>query len=418
MPDPASRPVSETRMVLIVAAVQFVNVLDFIMVMPMGPDFASGLGIPMSAIGIVGGSYTLAAAAAGVVGSVFLDRFDRRWALACAMAGLVVATAAAGLATGLSSLVAARLAAGLFGGPATSIAVAALSDSVVPARRGRAMGTVMMAFSVASVLGVPVGLELSRLFGWRTPFFCVAALGVVVTTAAIFMMPSMRGHLDADGPPSRRNPLRDPLARWSLAITFVTTLGVFSVVPNIAAFVQFNRGYPREYLGTLYLVGGIFSFFSMRLAGAWVDRFGATRIVMAGTLVHAFALYVGFIQPELGVPVLVFFVAYMLSGSLRMVPNGSLSTRVPHPKERASFTSAQSAIQHTGSALGAMASSALLLAEPDGRLLRMEWVAGGALCVSLVVPLLTRRVEAGVKQRERERLHTPQPIPIPASPEA
>ena len=76
-----------------VGAIQFVNILDFMMVMPLGPDFASALDIPTSHIGVVGGSYTLAAALAGLVGLPFLDRFDRRLALGVSMLGLVVGTA-------------------------------------------------------------------------------------------------------------------------------------------------------------------------------------------------------------------------------------------------------------------------------------------------------------------------------------
>src|SRR5690348_13105039 len=42
----------ERAVVLLVAAVQFVNILDFVMVMPMGPDFAAALGIPASKLGL------------------------------------------------------------------------------------------------------------------------------------------------------------------------------------------------------------------------------------------------------------------------------------------------------------------------------------------------------------------------------
>src|SRR6185369_10529728 len=123
MPDerPAAAgdvPRSERLIVFLVGAVQFVNILDFMMVMPLGPDFARALGIHTSNLGIVGGSYTAAAAIAGLVGALFLDRFDRRKALAVAMLGLVTGTAAGGFAVDLRSLVAARVLAGAFGGPA------------------------------------------------------------------------------------------------------------------------------------------------------------------------------------------------------------------------------------------------------------------------------------------------------------
>ncbi|HTA21151.1 MAG TPA: MFS transporter, partial [Polyangia bacterium] len=123
---------------LLVAAVQFVNVLDFMMVMPLGPDFAKGLGIPTSSLGLVSGSYAAAAALAGFLGASFLDRFDRRKALAVAITGLVVGTAAGAFAQGLGTMILARVIAGAFGGPATAIALSIVADVVPPARRGRA----------------------------------------------------------------------------------------------------------------------------------------------------------------------------------------------------------------------------------------------------------------------------------------
>src|SRR5438094_10526029 len=92
----------ERAVVLLVAAVQFVNILDFVMVMPMGPDFARALGIPASNLGLIGGSYTAAAAVSGLLCSLFLDRFDRRPALGLAMIGAVAGPALRRLATGMN----------------------------------------------------------------------------------------------------------------------------------------------------------------------------------------------------------------------------------------------------------------------------------------------------------------------------
>ena len=138
-------------MVLLVGAVHFINILDFVMVMPLGPDFTAALGIPASYVGLVGGSYTAAACVSGLLGAFVLDRFDRRAALAVAMLGLVAGTAAGGLATGLTSLVAARVVAGFFGGPATSVGYAIIADTIPAERRGRAIGALMGAFSIASI---------------------------------------------------------------------------------------------------------------------------------------------------------------------------------------------------------------------------------------------------------------------------
>src|SRR5207237_7435540 len=110
-----SRQPSERTVIFLIGAVQFVNILDFMMVLPLGPFFAGPLGIPASRIGVIGGGYTAAAAISGIACSFFLDRFDRSKALGVAVGGLVMATAVGGVAAGLGSLVFPAIPAGLFG---------------------------------------------------------------------------------------------------------------------------------------------------------------------------------------------------------------------------------------------------------------------------------------------------------------
>ena len=395
---------SERLIILLVGAVQFVNILDFMMVMPLGPDFAGSLGIPTSHIGLIGGIYTAAAAVFGLVGSLFLDRFDRRQALGFAMLGLVLGTALGGMATGLVSMLFARVIAGCFGGPATSIALAIVADTVPVARRGKAIGAVMGAFAVASVVGVPLGLELSRHWGWRSPFFAVAGLGIVVSLSAVGLMPPIRSHLLRVTGSVRRAKVRliDGTARLSLGTVGVIMLSVFAVVPSISPFVQHNLGYPRDKLGMLYLVGGIASFVVMRIVGFWVDRSGASRMVLLGTSIYAVALYTGFIHPVSWLPTLLVFTLFMISGSVRMVPMQTLASRVPLPEQRAGFMSAQSVVQHLASAIGAMSASAYLVSTPSGRLQGMPAVAGAALVLAAFAPLGAWLLERRLSNRAQQ----------------
>lgn len=385
-------------------AVQFVNILDFMIVMPLGPDLARELGINTAHLGLIGASYTLAAALAGLVGSRFLDRFDRKRALFWAMLGLVVSTALAGLSFNLTSLLFARLLAGAFGGPATSLAIAKVTDVVPVERRGRAMGTVMGAFSVASILGVPLSLEVARFFGFRAPFFCVALVGCVVMVLALRQMPP-----EAAPPPQSKEPRPAPplqlggAARWSLTATALVTLGVFSIIPNLSAYLQHNLGYPREHLGLLYLCGGSASFVAMRVTGILVDRIGATWMVLCGTVLYLASIATGFLLRPLLVPILLVFSVFMMSGSVRMVPLQTLASRVPSPFERAQFFSVQSAVQHLFSACGAATGVLLLDASPAGSLLHTERLAWFSICLAAAVPLVARHVERSLGRADSKK---------------
>jgi predicted MFS family arabinose efflux permease len=397
-----TRPaLSEPKLLWLLGAIQFVNVLDFMMIMPLGPDLSGDLGIPTSLLGLLGGSYTAAAAVSGVVASLFLDRFDRKKALLVALAGLVVGTAAGGFATGLYSLLAARVVAGAFGGPATSLSLSIIADVIPVERRGRAMGAVMGAFSVASVLGVPAGLELSRLGGWPTPFFAVALAGALVTALALALMPPLTGHLGA----RQQGRMGELLGRrevwYSLGGSFVAMMGNFAIIPNLSAYWQFNLRYPRERLGLLYLVGGIVTFGTMRLSGLLVDRIGPSRVALAGTALFVLTLVVGFIYPVEWVPVMVIFVTFMAFGTFRIIPMQALSSRVPRPHERARFMSAQSAVQHSASAAGSMLASLMLTEQAGGKLAGMNHVAWLTAALAVLLPFLLYLTEIRVQHEER-----------------
>lgn len=394
---------AELTVVLLVAAVQFVNILDFMIIMPLGPDFARALGIPASNLGFIGGAYTAAAAVSGLIGALFLDRLDRRVALGWAMTGLVLGTAAGGFATGLPTLMLARVVAGIFGGPATSVSFSIIADIIPPERRGKAMGIVMGAFSVASVLGVPAGLELARLWGWRAPFFAVAGMGAVVVTVVIFSLPSLTGHIAAAAGHARTSIAglarrRLVLLSWSTT-ALVMTAG-FILIPNIAAYLLFNVGYPRERLGLLYMAGGVVSFFTTQAGGRVVDKFGSFRTAVVGCsllVVLQWACFVTF--PPLLHPIPL-FMTFMLAMGLRNVSYNTLCSRVPEPHERARFMSIQSSVQHAASAAGAFLSAQILSETLDHKLVHMPVVSGISIALTVLAPAIMFVVERGVRAKE------------------
>ncbi|MGC4095047.1 MAG: MFS transporter [Polyangiaceae bacterium] len=401
------KSLTESRLLLLLGAVQFVNVLDFMMVMPLGPDFAGALAIPVSHLGWIGGSYTAAAAAAGLIGSTFLDRFDRRSVLGLSLLGLSLGTLAGGFALGLKSLMAARVLAGAFGGPATSVALAIIADNIPVQRRGHALGIVMGAFSVASVLGVPAGLELARRGNFRTPFFAVSALCLLITLCSYWVLPPQRLHLDGPKASKPARPLgaffADRAVSLSLANSGLSMFASFVLIPNLSTFFQHNLGYPRDQLSSLYFVGGILSFVAMRAAGAWVDRRGAGLTVGVGTALYAVNLVAGFFVTPPLIPVLVTFVVFMLASSLRNVSTSSIATRVPPPAERARFMSMQAAVQHIAASLGAILSSLLLSESPSGALLGIRNVTLLSLTAALAMPFLMRALVRQVRAREAAR---------------
>lgn len=396
------------RIVFLIAAVQFVNILDFVIMMPLGPQLAPGLGISEANLGVVNGAYTAAAAVAGLLGAFFLDRFDRRTALAVAVLGLVLGTAAGGFATSLPTLVAARLLAGSFGGPATSLSFSIISDVIPPAMRGRAMGTVMGAFSVASIVGVPAGLALGEAFSWRAPLFAVAALGAVVLVGAVRALPALTSHLGRPRQPVAQELLgllAQPLVRRSYLMTAAVMAGGFILIPNIASYLQLNLGLPPTKVKYAYFFGGFASIAATQLGGRLVDLFGSLRVGTFGAVTLIAVVYeFFFVEHGAIAPYWVYlaFVGFMLAQGLRNVSYNTLASKVPEPHVRARFQSMQSAVQHAASASAAMGSSALLTKVGEGSAAHLDGMGTVAMvCMTLaaVLPLFLWTVERGVRAR-------------------
>lgn len=408
------RKVSERMVVFLVGAVQFVNVLDFVMVMPMGRDFSLALGIPGSEVGKVAGAYTLAAALSGLAGSFFLDRFDRRKALLVSMVGLVAGTAAGGLATGLPSMIAARVLAGVFGGPATSVSMSIIADVVPAERRGKALGAVMGAFAVASVLGVPLALKVSEWVDWRAPFLGVAGMGLAISMGAVFLLPPLTGHLAAVRAQAghrlqaMRGLFTRPLILISYTMTAFVMLGGFLIIPNIPSYLMENLRYPRSQYGWLYFFGGIVSFTFTRVGGYLVDRYGSFRVGSFGAAVLTVFVYIGFVNYT-GFPVVGIFMGFMFANAFRMVSYNTLTNKVPGPSERAQFMSLQSCVQHLASSIGAILSSHLLSEAADKQLIGMDRVATISLCFTVTLPLFLGLVESRVRRRDAAALAAQEP---------
>src|SRR6478672_5272801 len=115
--EPSQDNSRRERLVLfILAAVQFTTIVDFMIVMPLGPQLMRKLQIDPAQFGLVVAAYTFAAGATGLIASSIVDRFSGRTMFLIFYAGFLFGTLLCGLAPNYWALVAARVATGAFGG--------------------------------------------------------------------------------------------------------------------------------------------------------------------------------------------------------------------------------------------------------------------------------------------------------------
>jgi predicted MFS family arabinose efflux permease len=408
--DSLRRPLSEWLLLLMLAAVQFTVAVDFVIMMPLGPQLMRIFSIDTPAFNFAVAAYSGAAGVSAVLAAFFLDRYDRKAALLWIYAGFAAGTLLCALAPTYLALVFARGLAGCFGGIVGGISLAMVGDLVPDSRRASAVGMVMSAFSVAQVAGVPLGLYLADTLGWHVPFLWLATVSGIIWVCALIRLPKVRAHLatSRSETPIRRfigildnaNHLR------ALALTAVITLGGFMIFPDLANYLVANVRLTSDELRWVYLVGGGATLFTMNGIGQLADRFGRMRIF---GIMMVCSVFVAFLTTNLPIVPAAVAIAvstvFMISMTGRFVPAMAMITSSVEPEHRGGFMSVNSAVAHICAASAATLAGWVIHDGADHRLVGfglVGWIYLGWAIIALWLASRLRTQPAGSPGAESE----------------
>jgi MFS transporter, DHA1 family, inner membrane transport protein len=402
-----SRP-SERVILLVLAAVQFTHIMDFMVMMPLAPQLMRELDLSASQFSHLVAAYSIAAGVIGFLSAPFIDRFDRRTLLLSVYTGFAIATLLCGLAPNAHALLIARAIGGAFGGISGSLCLAIVSDIVPPERRASGIGIIMTAFAVAASIGVPVGLQLAQHFGWRSPFTFIAIFAAIVWCVAFKFIPSVRGHMQSGANKGQafKELLRDANAGRAIVFMAIMVLGHFSIIPLLSAHLVGDLGLPEKFLSLVYVIGGIASVVTAPYVGRLADRHGRQRIftymVFAASLVILAIANAG-VLPVWGTLVLAGLFFTFASG--RFVPGQAIVTLAVPSSRRGAFLSLTSCARDLASGISSTMGGWIVTKQPDGHLVHFNylgWIAVGAGLLSIVLARTVRINDTGAP--------TPKPV--------
>ncbi len=396
----SSRLPSERLVLLVLAAIQFTHIMDFMVMMPLAPQLMRELDLGAGQFSALVAAYSIAAGIVGLLSAPFVDRFDRRTLLLCAYAGFTVATLFCGLAPNAHTLLIARAIGGAFGGVSGSLCLAIVSDLVPPERRAAGIGIVMTAFAVAAAIGVPVGLQLAHVWGWRMPFLVVAGVGVLVWCVIYRIVPPVRGHLQSGEHKGRafRELLRDANAGRGILFMAVMVLGHFSIIPLLSPHLVGDVALPEKYLFLVYFIGGVVSVITAPIVGKLADRHGRHRVftymVLAASVVILAIANAGPL-PVWGTLTLAGL--FFLFASGRFVPGQALVTLAVPSSRRGAFLSLTSCARDLASGVASTLGGWIVVKQADGHLVHFNWLGWIAVGAGLLSILVARTVHANDK---------------------
>ncbi|MFI2411526.1 MFS transporter [Streptomyces sp. NPDC018947] len=344
---------------------------------------AGSLRVSVSAVGLLVSGYGVTVAVASLPLAHLTRAVPRRHVLAGLLAALVVSSLVAALATSYGVLLGARLltalAQALFWAVMGPVAVGLFPSGV----RGRVVGALSVAGSLALVLGVPAGTWLGRRTDWRVPVALLAALGLVCLVTIAVLLPTSRPEDEpaahGTGPDARR--FGTVLLAGALSAT-----GAFAGFTYVVTFLGDVSGFSPGAVGALLVVFGLACLAGVSVTGAVLDRFprAALSTAVATQAVGLLGLYAAGRAPVAAVVFLVLTGAAL--GPVFMATQNEMLHCAPGRTDLA--LAANSGAYNAGIAAGA-ALGALVLPLSG---VRGAFLAGGLVTVASLAVLLGGRL--------------------------
>ena len=387
------KQLSERSLLLLLATVQFTHIVDFMLMMPLGPQLMGDLHIGPGRFSALVSAYTISSGIFGLLAAPFIDRFDRRKLLLFAYGGFIFGTLSCALSTNAGTLLVGRAISGTFGGLSLAMVMSIISDIIPPQRRAWAMGMIMAAFSAAAALGVPFGLQLAQKIRWEAPFFVLAGIAVIVWVIVFFRLPAVRGHLhhhQDDPMRAMKELLRDSNAGRALLFMTATVFGHFAIIPLLSSYLVGNVGLPNDDLFMVYLTGGVATVFSAPVVGRLADKWGRKKMF---TILVSVACVVTLLLTNAGhLPVwtvLLLAAGFFMFASGRFIPGQAIMTLAVPASRRGAFMSLSGCARDLAMGLAATIAGWIVTQDPvSGRLDNFNllgWLAVAAAVISVVL---------------------------------
>jgi len=392
----------ELIILLLLAGLNFTHFLDFMVMMPLNNYLTPYFNISPKQFSFMVSAYSISAAISGFITAFIVDSYDRKKILLVSYAGFLAGTIACGLANSYPLLLSARIVAGLFGGIIGAQVLAIIADIFPYERRGKAMASVSVSFAIASILGVPFSLYLANLFheDWHVPFLFVAGFGVILIPFIIRYVPAITGHLndrENKTPPLvlLGNIIRTNQQISALIFSCLLMIGHFLIIPFITPYLEFNKGYSKNLIPAIYLVGGMASLIAALLLGRLSDKKGKLPIFSWSVFFSLFMVLLITKMPPMAFSItLAVFALWFVFATGRALTAQAMISEVVKPEQRGSFMSFNGCVQQIGTGVASLLAGFIVYDDASGKIYRYEWlgyISIFVLVITIVMAQLTFR---------------------------
>ncbi|HEY8605972.1 MAG TPA: MFS transporter [Noviherbaspirillum sp.] len=365
-----------------------------VMVVPgMLNELGSALAITPAQVGLLISAFAMTICIGGPFLASLTSAIDRRKLLAGSLALYALMHLASSLVPGFDSLLAARMITAIGAALFTAQAAATAGLMVAPEVRGKAIGMIFLGWSIAAVVGAPLGAWLGAHLGWRPTLALVGVLSALFAAAVWIQIPAGLFVAPMDRAAWRALFANRPLL-LTISVTAIQALGMFTVFSYMALLLKDFIGATPGVISLVFLCFGLTGVLGNVLGARFMDRIGPTRV---GVIAMSCMLAAILMWPLARGSVATVVALVLLWGMGCFAVNGAQQVRLVAmaPALASASVSLNSSAIYLGQAAGAFLGGVIVTAEGSARL---SYYGAAPMAAAILVSLHA----AGMAQRQRQ----------------
>ncbi|MCP1184086.1 MFS transporter [Paenibacillus sp. 1781tsa1] len=307
-------------------------------------------------------------------------RFERKKVYMCTLFVFLISNLISAFSTSFYMLMAGRALGAATGSLIFVLSLTLAARIVEPQYKGRAVGTITMGGSASLILGVPLGIFVGNLAGWREVFMLIAILTAVVMVAIWIAMDRVQP-IPAVSLKKQLTALWNPKMLAIHATTLLVLAGHLTLYAYFTPFLQETLGASATMVTFIYMMFGIAAVAGGGIGGMLSDRLHPAKAIVI--VLIPFIVSMAVIPFSVQLPLIAFLILLSiwsaLSWTVTPVQNSLIIKTSPETAE--TLISTNSGIAHAGIALGTYIGGMVI---DHSSILNTGWVGSVLILLGLV----------------------------------
>lgn len=250
---------------------------------------ADSVNVSVSAAGQLITVFAIANAVGTPIVMMVTAKIDPRKLLMLSLSVMVIGSILTVTLPGFGFLMVSRIILAIASGVFVAIAKIIAAKLASPGKQAGAIGTVIIGFSAALIIGVPIGRVVASVYEWKVIFGGIGLLSLIAIFAVAKTIPSTLGQEVV--PLSKQLALlKNSKIGMGLGVTFFWQLGYAVLFSYIAPFLLAVTSMNGHEVSIALFAFGLATLIGSKFGGFMTDRIGIPRSLLGGMVVHVIVL--------------------------------------------------------------------------------------------------------------------------------